>query len=393
MIVYLFLLILEVITIIGLRDRFRKTSGIIFIISIAVHVFLSIWIWYFLLRITTWKGEFDETASIWLRMNLMGFITAVIVPRFVFCLLHFTGRLIKIRKKGYIRWLTDTGIIVSIFTLFVTGLGTFVGRFNFKTEEVTVRIKGLPAGLNGFKIVQLSDMHLAGFHKNMDRLGYAVEKVNELQPDLLINTGDFVSYGWREFGRCDTILLKLRSRFGNYAVLGNHDMGTYLPGSTEEERSANVEKMTGLIISSGHRLLIDESEIALINGTRVAFIGVTTSGRHPDIIHGDVMTAMLGADSADFKILLSHDPNQWEMDVAGKTDIDLTLSGHTHGMQIGIITRKFMWSPSKYFYPHWNGLFRQENQYQYVNRGLGLLAIPFRIWMPPEITVIRLEGN
>jgi len=120
---------------------------------------------------------------------------------------------------------------------------------------------------------------------------------------------------------------------------------------------------------------------------------VVTGGRHPNMIHGDLRKAMEGTDSADFKIFLCHDPNQWETDVAGKTNIDLTLSGHTHGMQMGVITKWFRWSPSEYFYPHWNGLYSQGNQYHYVNRGLGTFVIPFRIWMPPEITVITLAAE
>ena len=114
-------------------------------------------------------------------------------------------------------------------------------------------------------------------------------------------------------------------------------------------------------------------------------------GRHPNITHGDLGKAIAGLDSVDLKILLSHDPNHWEKAVTGKTDIHLTLSGHTHGMQMGIVTKKFKWSPAKYFYPHWNGLFSNGNQFQYVNRGLGVLAVPFRIWMPPEITIITLK--
>jgi predicted MPP superfamily phosphohydrolase len=114
-------------------------------------------------------------------------------------------------------------------------------------------------------------------------------------------------------------------------------------------------------------------------------------GRHPYITYGDLGKAITGLDSVDLKILLSHDPNHWEKAVVGKTDIDITLSGHTHGMQMGILTKHFKWSPSKYFYPHWNGLFLEGNQSQYVNRGLGVLSIPFRIWMPPEITIITLR--
>jgi hypothetical protein len=120
-------------------------------------------------------------------------------------------------------------------------------------------------------------------------------------------------------------------------------------------------------------------------------IGIITMGSHRHIEHGDLGKAISGLDSVDLKILLSHDPNQWTMDVEGKTDIDITLSGHTHGMQIGIMTKKFRWSPAKYFYPHWNGLFSEGKQFHYVNRGLGILGIPFRIWMPPEITIITLK--
>jgi predicted MPP superfamily phosphohydrolase len=119
-------------------------------------------------------------------------------------------------------------------------------------------------------------------------------------------------------------------------------------------------------------------------------IGVMTKGSFPEIIHSDLNKAYSGTDSADLKILLAHDPNQWEKDVTGKTDIDITLSGHTHGMQIGILTKRVKWSPARYFYPQWNGLYKTGEQYLIVNRGLGVLAIPFRIGMPPEITVITL---
>ena len=215
--------------------------------------------------------------------------------------------------------------------------------------------------------------------------------INKLKPDLLLNTGDFIDFGWREFDANDTILSKAKSRYGNFAILGNHDIGTYDPFFTEADRENNILIMNNQIKSAGYQVLNDESKIVNIGRARVAVIGIVTKGRHPHMIHGDLNKAISGLDSIDLKILLSHDPNQWAEDVTGKTDIDLTLSGHTHGMQMGIITKKFRWSPSKYFYPHWNGLFSAGKQYQYVNRGLGVLAIPFRIWMPPEITVITIK--
>jgi predicted MPP superfamily phosphohydrolase len=151
--------------------------------------------------------------------------------------------------------------------------------------------------------------------------------------------------------------------------------------------------MNLLISASGYKVLNDENIIIQINGEKIGLIGVITRGRHPKMIHGDLPKAMAGLDSVSLKILLAHDPNQWRKDVAGKTDIDLTLSGHTHGMQLGIMTKKFRWSPSKYFYPDWGGLYKESNQYLYVNRGLGVLAIPFRIWMPPEITIITIKAE
>jgi predicted MPP superfamily phosphohydrolase len=220
-----------------------------------------------------------------------------------------------------------------------------------------------------------------------------MDKVNSYNPDLIINTGDFVSFGWREFDSNDTILNKAKSRYGNFAVMGNHDFGRYNPDFTEADLDNNVLIMNQYIKRSGYRVLNNEFTKVNIGKAKIALIGVTTMGRHPNIIHGDLGKAITGLDSVDLKILLSHDPNHWEMSVKGKTDINLTFSGHTHGMQMGILTKKFKWSPSKYFYPHWNGLYSTGNQYQYVNRGLGVLAFPFRIWMPPEITIITLKAE
>jgi predicted MPP superfamily phosphohydrolase len=391
MAVFVLLLLIELLTFIVLKEHFYKTSKTGFYISLTVNLILSAWLWFLLIKVTAYKGFYDNSESIRVHMNLTGMFCAVVFPRVILSFLHFTGRLFRIRKGGHPMWLTTTGMIISFMILIIIASGTFIGRFNFKTEEVTVRIKGLNPGLNGLKIVQISDLHLSSFNNHLVRLQNVMEKITGYKPDIIINTGDFVNYGWREFDRCDTILTKAVSRYGNFAVLGNHDMGTYIPNSSEEDKKAIILKMNELISASGYRVLNDDHTFITINSAKIELIGVNTRGRHPDIVHGNLKKALEGSDSADFKILLCHDPNQWEEDVTGKTDIDLTFSGHTHGMQIGIITKKFRWSPSKYFYPHWYGLFSEGKQYQYVNRGLGVLAIPFRIWMPPEITVLTLQ--
>jgi predicted MPP superfamily phosphohydrolase len=385
------LILTEVLTPAVIRQQFYNTSKPKYYILILIHVILSLWLWVLYFEITTWKSFYDEPENIWLLMNMKGMLCAVVFPRTLLIIFHFSGRLLKIKTGGHKKWLTWTGLIVSFVIFSIITLSTLIGRFNFRTESVTINIKGLNKQLDGLKIVQLSDIHLAGFYHHTMLLQKVMDEVNSYKPDLILNTGDFVSYGWREFGRNDTILAKAKSRYGNFAVMGNHDFGTYHPFFTEADQENNVLIMNQMVKSSGYKVLNDESEIVQAGNAKIALIGVITMGRHPDIVHGDLGKATSGIDSVDLKILLSHDPNHWKKAVTGKTDINVTLSGHTHGMQMGIFTKKIKWSPSKYFYPHWSGLYSEGNQFQYVNQGLGVLAIPFRVWMPPEITIITLK--
>jgi predicted MPP superfamily phosphohydrolase len=391
MILLIILILTEIFTLVVLKQHFYSTSKPKYFISLIVHIILSLSLWIIYVETTSFKGFYDSPRHVWLMMNMTGIIVAVVFPRVILTILHFSGKLFRINKGDHIRWLTNTGLGIMIIILLIIGFSTFHGRFNFKTEEVTIKIKDLNNDLDGLKIVQLSDMHLPCFYNHKKLLQKVMLEVNALKPDLLLNTGDFIDYGWREFERDDTILSKAKSRYGNYAILGNHDAGTYDPFYTEADRENNVLILNNLIKASGYQVLNDEFRIVNIGKARLGLIGIITKGRHPHIIHGDLKKAIAGLDSVDLKILLSHDPNQWEEDVTGKTDINITLSGHTHGMQMGIMTKNFKWSPSKYFYPHWNGLYTNGNQYQYVNRGLGSSAMPFRIWMPPEITVITIK--
>jgi uncharacterized protein len=387
------LITLEILTYLVLREHYQKRSRPEFYTSLTINFILSIVLWYFFIKSRTYKGFYDNPENIFFNMCLTGMICAVAIPRFILSLFHFTGRLIRIRRGTYVKVLTVAGLVLSSLIFLLVSFGTFIGRFNFRTEEVTLKIKDLNPGLNGLRIVQISDLHLSGFYNHYNKLQKAIRIVNDLKPDIIINTGDFISYGWREFDSCDTILSREKSRYGNFAIIGNHDIGTYMPGSTLNDKAEILMNVTEKIKASGYTILNESNIIREIGGVKVAIIGVVTGGRHSRMIHGDLPRAMEGTDSAGFKIFLCHDPNQWETDVAGKTDINLTLSGHTHGMQAGVITKWFRWSPAKYFYPHWNGLYSKGNQYQYVNRGLGTLAIPFRIWMPPEITVITLAAE
>jgi uncharacterized protein len=391
MVLLIILIILEILTPLTLRQHFFHTSKPRYYISIVIHIMLSLWTWLIFIEYSSYNSFYDNPRHVWLMMNLASVVITIIIPRIILNILHFTGKLISIKSGGHIRGLTNTSLIIMTVMLVIIGLSSFYGRFNFKTEEVSIKIDGLNKDLDGLRIVQLSDMHLTSFYRHKKVLAKVMDKVAQLKPDILVNTGDFVSFGWREFERDDTIFSKVKGKYGNFAILGNHDVGTYDPYFTEADRENNILIINNLVKASGYKILEDESTTVTIGKAKVAIIGVLTGGRHPHMTHGNLDKAISGIDTVDLKILLSHDPNHWDEAVKGKTDIDITLSGHTHGMQMGIITKSFRWSPSKYFYPHWNGLYKSGRQYHYVNRGLGVLAIPFRIWMPPEITVITLK--
>ncbi|NMC41748.1 MAG: hypothetical protein GYA43_11375 [Bacteroidales bacterium] len=387
------LILSEILTFAIIRNHFKGFSRTRYYLIMISNTVMSIFFWILFTEVSGWKESFDDARHIWLIMNLNGAYTAVFVPRFILIILHFTGIIINYREGGHMRRLTNSGFIIWMVILVIVVSGTFYGRNNVKTEYVTVRYEHLNPDLEGLTIVQISDLHLASFHGRGHFLEKQVEKINSIGPDIIINSGDFISYGWREFGRMDTVLAKLQSRMGSFAVFGNHDMGTYHPFFSLVERKSHILMMENLICRSGFVLLKDDGVTLKKGNAEISVSGITTSGRHGHITYGDLGKAIAGREHADLNILVSHDPNHWRKYVAGRIKADLTLSGHTHGMQLGIYTGFFRWSPSKIWYPEWNGLYSEKQQYLYVNRGLGVLGVPFRIWMPPEITVIKITGR
>jgi predicted MPP superfamily phosphohydrolase len=391
MILLIILIISEFLTFLVFRQHYKGFSKTKYYLSTVFNTIVSIYMWIVVIEVRSYEGNLDDPGYIWMLMNLAGIFCAVLFPRVLLDLLHFTGKIIRSKRGDHIRPLTNIGIIIWIVIFLSVIAGTVYGRFNFKTEKVTVEYENLNKDLDGLRIVHISDLHLSGFFRHQSRLAESIKMVNDLKPDILINSGDFVTVGWREFGRNDTIISAASGRLGSFAILGNHDIGTYHRGLDAAGIDTNIQRMSRLIRASGYTLLIDENIIIAAGDSKIGIAGITTKGRHPDMVYGDLGKALAGMDSVDFSILLSHDPNHWKKSIAGKTDIDLVFSGHTHGMQMGILTPWLKWSPSQYFYPEWNGLYKSGNQYLYTNRGLGVLAIPFRIGMPPEITVLTLK--
>ena len=281
--------------------------------------------------------------------------------------------------------------------------GLFVGMlkwaFDFKIHRQTVKIPGLPDSFEGLKIIQISDIHL-GSWGSKTALQEAVDRINDLQPDLVFFTGDLVNYKTDEAFPFEPILVKLKAKKGVYATLGNHDYGDYTRWPRKKAKEQNMIELYDFYQRIGWQLLNNRNEIHEHTDGKLAVIGVENwgdFGRFPK--YGDLSKALIGAEDADVKLLLSHDPSHWDKIVSKEhPDIDLTLAGHTHGFQFGIEIKNIKWSPAQYAYKHWAGMYERINmndkpQRLYVNRGLGTIGYPGRVGILPEITLFELRRS
>jgi len=274
-----------------------------------------------------------------------------------------------------------------------TGLAYGISnRYRYRLIRVKVSLKHLPDEFKGMKIIQISDIHSGSFD-DPAAVAKGVDAIMNAKPDLIVFTGDLVNEQADEMIPYRRIFSQLKAPMGVYSVMGNHDYGDYVSWPTEKAKRENLEKLRQHHADMGWRLLLNEHVLLKRNEQQIALIGIENWGAKRFAKYGDMKKAVAGLENTDVKskILLSHDPSHWEAEVRKDyTDIDLTLSGHTHGMQFGIDIPGFKWSPVQYVYKQWAGLYQQENQYLYVNRGFGFIGYQGRLGMLPEITLIEL---
>ncbi len=294
-----------------------------------------------------------------------------------------------ISRLKFLSYLSVTFAVVP-FVGFMYGI--FRGGFKYRVHKVKVSSNKLPQAFHGLKIVQLSDIHTGSF-ASIEPLEKAFKIAMDLKPDIIFFTGDLVNVQTDETDGFIDTYRKLQAPLGVYSILGNHDYGDYRSWNSDEEKKANLVAIHKVHEDSGWRLLINENVELEKDGDKIALIGVENWGGNMNFKkYGKLDQAYKGTEAHPFKILLSHDPSHWNMEVRKLyKDIDLTLSGHTHGFQLGIEIPGFKWSPVKYIYPQWAGLYQDENQYLYVNRGLGFIGYPGRVGIWPEITLLELE--
>jgi predicted MPP superfamily phosphohydrolase len=292
------------------------------------------------------------------------------------------------------RFLAQMGLMVGAVPFVSLLWGVVRNPYRYTVFKETVRIPGLPKALEGLRIVQISDIHTGSFLLK-EPVRDSVEMINAQRPDLVFFTGDLVNSVAREAEPFLDVFDKIQAKYGVYSVLGNHDYGDYAQWEKPADKAANFERLKAIHAQMGWDLLLNEHRQLEINGEKLAVIGVENYSAHPRFPkYGDLAKAYAGTEGAALKLLLSHDPSHWLDQVTARfKDIAITFSGHTHGMQFGVeIPGLIKWSPIKYVYKQWAGLYQQGQQYLYVNRGLGYLGYPGRVGILPEVTVLELKA-
>lgn len=344
--------------------------------------------------------------------SIIGLFILFYIPKLVFFIFHLLEDIIWIililfhriknrikpskkifihsRKRG-ISVLSKTGALISIILFIAILYGMLFGRFNYKVESEIVYFKDLPSSFNGIKIAQISDLHLGSMENSKNKIARAVEIINSLEPDFVFFTGDMINTYASELDGWIPVLSKIEAKIGKYSIMGNHDYGDYVIWETESLRNKNIEQLKEFHQLTGFELLENESVRINVDSQHIIIAGVESWGEPPFPQKGDIAKALSGTTTDEFKILLSHDPSHWEAKVLPETDINITFSGHTHGGQFGINLPWFKWSPIKYKYPHWSGLYNEGDKYLYVNTGLGYVAFPGRVGIRPEITLLELR--
>jgi len=276
--------------------------------------------------------------------------------------------------------------------LFATLINGFGNKYQYQVKRIPLSFSNLPEAFRGLKIVHISDIH-SGSLMDKKAVMRGVEKILNEKPDLILFTGDLVNNTAHEMDGLIDVFSKLKAPMGVYSTLGNHDYGDYVEWESAAARKENLEKLKEIQARMGWRLLMNEHVVLERGNDKIALLGVenwSAKARFPK--YGNLEKAYHGSEQYPFKILMSHDPSHWDAEVRPRfSDVDLMLSGHTHGMQFGVEIPGFKWSPVQYVYQQWAGLYEQANQKLYVNRGYGFIGYPGRVGILPEITVLELS--
>lgn len=383
--------------------RFKK------VLTIAYWLPLYLLLFFFIAGIITPYPEWNS----FLRIYYPGVLLVLLIGKGIFLTMLIGGDIFIIplnairrvnpeNMKAGGKWyrprsflLPAAGIATVVMLTFISGMFFWVR--DYKLNVVEIQINNLPAAFDGYKIIQVSDFHLGNF-LNSDPLQKIITVSNGLKPDVVLFTGDMVSFTTDEVYPFEEQLKGFKATDGVFSVLGNHDYGDYSRWVSNEAKELNNKELLEFYDRIGWHLLRNQNAMLHRDGDSIALLGVENWSMNKRFgKKGDVFKALKGTNAAQVKILMSHDPTHWDGEVNSLyPDINLTLSGHTHAFQFAVENNNVKWSPASLFYKEWGGLYKKEHengdiQYLYVNRGSGTLGYPGRIFTRPEITMIVLR--
>ena len=338
-------------------------------------------------------------------MFAFGLLILTLTPKIIALIVLFSEDIFRVFKTGFnyfsssktTNFFPERRTFVSKLALGLAAIpfstvlyGMFRGKYNFQVVKHTLYFEDLPTAFDGYKLTHISDIHSGSFDDE-EKISYGIDLINKQESDVILFTGDIVNNTADEMTPWIPLFSKLKAKDGKFSVLGNHDYGEYTRWKTNAEKEQNFQAIKDIHPEIGFNLLLNDSVYLEKETDKIALVGVENWGTRFKKV-GNLNLASSKIENHDFKILMSHDPSHWEQEVKNHSNnYQLTLSGHTHGMQFGIEIPGIKWSPVQYIYKHWAGVYKEFGKYINVNRGFGFLAFPGRVGIWPEITVITLK--
>ena len=397
LIIFFFIIVfIEFYFYVGIKNVLNKKSRLIYIFT-----FLSLYLFFIIYSFTFEISSSSRVFSYYLTIIFLFLIAKtislpIILIEDLFRLFNFVKSNINTKSRVNLSrraLISKLSLIFSSLILPIGFDGIFFGKYRYRIINHKIYFKNLPKKFDGYKLIQLSDFH-CGSLENKHMVDKAVKMVNDENADLILFTGDFVNNRFEEVKPWVKSLSKLKAKDGMISVLGNHDYGDYQRWSNKKKKEENFKNLLEIQKKIGFRVLMNENKYVIKDGEKIAIVGVENWGARFNQL-GDIEKSIKNISDKDFKIVLSHDPTHWERVLKDHPKkFDLTLSGHTHGMQFGIeIPGIIKWSPVQWVYKYWAGLYTHRGRYLNVNRGFGVLAFPGRVGIWPEITSITLKRS
>lgn len=369
-------------------------------IYVRIYEILSVMCLAWLILIIVLPKRSEDHSVVGLMWMLFAYLS-IYIPKIIYCFFSlFISWIVpkKSRWRSYGIW---TAIALALFSCISMWVGALVTRYQIDIEKVNIKSNKLPKEFDGFKIVQFSDAHVGTWGSDTTFISNLVDSINGCDPDIVLFTGDIVNRKSSELDQFTKVLRRIKAPHGVYAILGNHDYSGYVDWKSSADSIADHNRLISMIGDMGWKLLLNKTEFIHQGNDSIAIIGVENWGEPPFGQIGDLKKAY-PSDSiqnlydGNYKILMTHNPKHWSEKVIYESNVDLSLSGHTHAMQAELKAGKYRWSPAAFRYRLWGGLYNEKSKdgkemNLYVNIGSGEVGFPARLGAVPELTLITLE--